>query len=413
MDVYQNLSPEGAEGDERTVSGQPVATSLDEAAAKQEARDVLQLYDFAMYGQGLQAGPHAVPAPTSANTVLYTPPSEPGNMHSPAFILIVRAFAPLCCEPCSTLSAARAGAPPRLNASASSGTSQTSATPAAAAVDTRAAGLWSEARDGDPEWNLQFHASAASATTKPYGPRSRANGSAHSATTSELGAEEVPLSPPPTPREASNSTGTAASSRTIPTTSTNDKSASSSTAAAAAADNEASAVTKLKDIVLSRSNQRRMGRRRRFVDLVLLPYYAVAAAVAVVVHQVTALLQLLVSVVQHVLLVLLRLVGRFVLLFLGMVFGAWYNRNRWVVVCKILIAFTFMGRSCRFGHRHTIFRQPRGGWVGVVGGVGRGGWGGRGAGRDWGGWGGVGWGEGRGSVGGGASGSGEEGEDDL
>jgi hypothetical protein len=78
MDVHQNLSPERAEADQPTLNGQPVATNLDEAASKQEARDVLQLYDFAMYGQGLQAGPHAVPAPTAANTVLYSAPSQPG-----------------------------------------------------------------------------------------------------------------------------------------------------------------------------------------------------------------------------------------------------------------------------------------------------------------------------------------------
>jgi uncharacterized membrane protein len=61
----------------------------------------------------------------------------------------------------------------------------------------------------------------------------------------------------------------------------------------------------------------------------MLPYYAVAAAVAAVVHQVLALLQLLVTGVQSVVLVVLRLVARIVLLSLGMVFGAWYERNRW------------------------------------------------------------------------------------
>lgn len=80
MDAQENFSPEGAEEGQQTLNSPAVAvTNLDEAVNKQDAQNVLQLYDFAMYGEGLQAGPHAVPAPTSANTVIYTPPSESGK----------------------------------------------------------------------------------------------------------------------------------------------------------------------------------------------------------------------------------------------------------------------------------------------------------------------------------------------
>ena len=51
----------------------PVYANLDQSAARQEAQDVLSIYDFRIYGEGLAAGAHTAPKATPDNTVVFAP----------------------------------------------------------------------------------------------------------------------------------------------------------------------------------------------------------------------------------------------------------------------------------------------------------------------------------------------------
>jgi hypothetical protein len=76
----------------------PVYTDLERGAARQQAQDLLSLYDFRIYGEGLTAGPFTSPAPTPDTTVVFAPAAAtpPGPSTSPGEAMAARRARVMC-----------------------------------------------------------------------------------------------------------------------------------------------------------------------------------------------------------------------------------------------------------------------------------------------------------------------------